>query len=103
MVSNFLAQRAGATRCKRSTKVTKAATPGRRRTPDEVAELGERFYRVLCESPGESMPVLAARIGVTPRELHRSVVLLRRAGRVRTVGQRRATRYFPTVKGAKAA
>lgn len=41
------------------------------------------------------MAVLAPRVGATPRELNRPALLLRRTGRVRSVGQRQATRYFP--------
>ncbi|NJK32042.1 MAG: hypothetical protein HC927_06250, partial [Deltaproteobacteria bacterium] len=70
---------------------------------DELADLGERFYQVLCANPGETMAVLATLVGAAPGELHHPVALLERAGRVRTVGLRRATRYFPTTKGAKAA
>jgi hypothetical protein len=82
---------------------SKRAKPSQRRTPAEVAELGERFYEVLCAHPGEAMVILAAQVGATPRELHRSVSLLKRAGRVRSVGQRGAARYFPTPRSAKAA
>jgi hypothetical protein len=82
---------------------SKRAKPSQRRTPAEVAELGDRFYEVLCAHPGEAMVILAAQVGATPRELHRSVMLLKRAGRVRSVGQRGAARYFPTPRSAKAA
>lgn len=82
---------------------SKRAKPSGRRTPAELAELGERFYEVLCAHPGEAMVMLAAQVGATPRELSRSVTLLKRAGRVRSVGQRGAMRYFPTPRSAKAA
>jgi hypothetical protein len=76
--------------------------PGKRRASAEIAVLGERFYTVVCAKPGESMTVLAATVGASARELHRSVSFLRRAGRVRTVGSRQFTRYFPMTKGAAA-
>ena len=76
---------------------------GRRRASADVAALGERFYRVVCAKPGETMTVLAGQVGASARELHRSVTLLRQAGRVRCVGNRHQTRYFPTAKGAVAA
>ena len=82
---------------------SKRAKPSQRRTSAEVTELGERFYEVLCAHPGEAMVVLAAKLDATPRELHRSVMLLKRDGRVRSVGQRGAMRYFPTSRSAKAA
>jgi hypothetical protein len=75
----------------------------KRRASADVAALGERFYRAVCAKPGETMTVLAGQVGASARELHRSVTLLRQAGRVRCVGNRHQTRYFPTTKGAVAA
>jgi hypothetical protein len=69
--------------------------PGKRRASDEIVTLGERFYDALCRSPGETMTVLAPIVGATARELNRSTLVLKRAGRIRTVGTRQATRYFP--------
>ncbi|MBZ0117284.1 MAG: winged helix-turn-helix domain-containing protein [Sandaracinaceae bacterium] len=71
------------------------STSSRRRPPDEIAALGERLYRAICAHPGASMAVLAPHVGATARELNRPAQLLRRTGRVRSVGQRQATRYFP--------
>jgi hypothetical protein len=79
----------------KTTKRATSKTVDQRRSPEEVAELSERFYAAVCETPGESMRVIAAQIGATRRELERPVVLLKRAGRVRTAGQRQFTRYFP--------
>ena len=69
----------------------------RRRPPTEVAALGERFYEAVCAQPGETMSVLGPQLGMTPGELHRPMMVLKRAGRVRSVGERHQTRYFPTV------
>ncbi|WP_106092484.1 hypothetical protein [Enhygromyxa salina] len=55
---------------------SKRAKPSKQRTRAEVAELGPRFYETLCAHPGEAMVILAAQVGATPRELHRSVTLL---------------------------
>jgi hypothetical protein len=68
---------------------------GRRRAPGEVAALSERLYAAIIASPGATMTTLAAQVGASPLELNRSAELLRRAGRVRSAGQRQATRYFP--------
>lgn len=70
---------------------------GRRRTPSELSSLGERLYEAVCAQPGETMMVLSPALGETPRELHRPMRALKRAGRVRSVGQRHQTRYYPTV------
>lgn len=76
---------------------TKDRTSGRRRAPAEMAALGERLYEAVCAQPGETMSVLAPELGKTPRELQRPMMALRRAGRVRSVGQRHQTRYYPAV------
>lgn len=68
-----------------------------RREPDEVAGLAERLHAAVCDTPGETMAVLAERLGTTARELNRPMNNLRRAGRLRSAGIRNQTRYFPTV------
>lgn len=70
-------------------------TSGPRRAPAELSALSERLYAAICAHPGAAMGVLAAEIGATPRDLNRPATQLRRAGRVRSVGQRQSTRYFP--------
>jgi hypothetical protein len=72
-----------------------AARIGRRRASDEVSVLSERLYGAIIANPGATMTVLAAHVGASARELNRSATLLRRAGQVRSAGQRQATRYFP--------
>jgi hypothetical protein len=62
--------------------------------------LGERLYAAICAQPGETMAVLAPRIGVRPRELHRPMTVLRDAGRIRSAGQKQQMRYFPMASGA---
>jgi hypothetical protein len=78
-----------------SRRPVRAASGGKRRPPEEVAELGERLYLAVCAKAGEGMVVLAADVGAPVRDLHRPMTLLKRAGRVRSVGARHLTRYFP--------
>ena len=68
---------------------------GKRRASADLIALGEQFYGVLCSRPGETMAALAAEVGASAKELHRAVARLKQAGRVRAVGQRSHTRYFP--------
>jgi hypothetical protein len=75
---------------------------GKKRARSEIAVLGERFFEAVCAKPGETMTVLAADVGASSRDLHRSVTLLRLGGRVRAVGSRHLTRYFP-MNGAASA
>lgn len=68
---------------------------GRRRPPTEVAGLAEQLYDAVRANPGETMMIIAAQVGQTPRALSRPMLRLKRAGRVRSAGQRSFTRYFP--------
>ena len=68
---------------------------GTKRPSADIAALGERVYRAVCAKPGETMAVLAPMVGASARELNRPMTLLRRASRVRSVGTRHMTRYFP--------
>lgn len=85
----------GASRSKASRAHRTRSAPGKRRASSDIAALGERFYEALCAKPGETMAVLSSDVGASARELNRSVNLLRRAGRIRSVGNRNQTRYFP--------
>ncbi|KAF0170081.1 MAG: hypothetical protein FD160_3907 [Caulobacteraceae bacterium] len=80
--------------------LTKTSRIGRRRASAEVAALSERLYEAVCARPGEMMTVLGPVVGACPRELHRPMAVLKDAGRVRSVGQRHMTRYFPTLGDA---
>jgi hypothetical protein len=68
---------------------------GRRRPSIEIASLAERLLEAVRVCPGETMTVIAARVGEQPRALHRPMSHLKRAGKVRSAGQRSLTRYFP--------
>lgn len=80
----------------RSGKVAPEQGDGPRRRPSaEIAALGERLYQAVCAKPGETMAVLAGEVRASARQLNRPMTQLRRLGRVRSVGQRHLTRYFP--------
>jgi len=74
-------------------RATRAPAP--RRSPEEMAAIGERLYEAIRRHPGETMAVIAPAVGATPRALNRPATTLRRQGRVRSIGQRQYTRYFP--------
>lgn len=74
----------------------------KRRAPVQMTELAERLYEAVRACPGETMTVIAARVGEQPRALNRPMLHLKRAGRVRSAGERNFTRYFPMM-AAKAA
>lgn len=71
---------------------------GPRRSAEELAILEEQFHAAVCATPSETMTVLAAELGMPSRHLVVPVKRLKRAGRVRIVGQRNGARYFPMVE-----
>jgi hypothetical protein len=74
----------------------------KRRNGEEVAALGERLLAAVKATPGETMTTLAPQIGATPRELQLPAARLKRAGRLRSVGQRQYTKYFPATESSAA-
>ena len=66
-----------------------------RRTPEELAAVCEKFYDAVEKHPGETMRVLVEGLKLSPRVLETPVLKLKKAGRVRTVGEGPRTRYFP--------
>jgi len=74
--------------------------PARRRSAGEIADLAERLCAAVHETPGATMTTLAPRVGATAQELSVAAGRLRRAGRVRTAGQRQHTKYFPGAPSA---
>lgn len=77
-------------------------TQGRRRPPTEVAGLAEQLYAAVRANPGELMTVIAAQVGQPARALNRPMLHLKRAGRVRSAGERGFTRYFPMTSSKSA-
>jgi hypothetical protein len=67
----------------------------RRRDPGQLAELAKRVNEAVQACPGETMTVIAARVGEKPTVLNRPMQHLKAAGRVRSAGERNQTRYFP--------
>lgn len=75
---------------------------GKRRTQTELDELCEELCKQVRARPGESMTTLAEEMGMPMSALQRPMAKLRTEGRVRSVGQRHLTRYFPAVLRAAA-
>jgi hypothetical protein len=71
---------------------------GSRRAAAEIGTLSERLYETVCRMPGETMTVIAPSVGATAQELNRPMLRLKDSGRVRSVGTRHATRYFPMAR-----
>ena len=76
---------------------SRSRSPSARRTATELQQVCD----VLCErvrmQPGASMAELAEQMGADAQSLQSPMGKLRASGRVRSVGQRHLTRYYPTV------
>jgi hypothetical protein len=68
---------------------------GAKRSAAEMEQLSNALEQAVRARPGETMKTLADELGATARQLQVPATRLKRAGRVRTVGQRQFTRYFP--------
>jgi hypothetical protein len=69
---------------------------GAKRNPAEMERLSDSLEQAVRARPGETMKTYADELGATPRQLQVPAARLKRTGRVRTVGQRQFTRYYPT-------
>ena len=78
-----------------SSRRSRASGTGRRRTAAEMEAVAERLYEAVCAHPGEMMSVLAPQVGATAAQLHRPMNRLKKLGRVRSIGSKHQTRYFP--------
>lgn len=73
------------------------ATSANRRTAAELTGICDELCEVVRAHPGASMVTLAEKMGAEARTLQRPMARLRSTGRVRSVGQRHLTRYYPAV------
>jgi len=92
------AQRRKATKPKAAP--ARRASSTQRRSADEMDAFAARLFEAVESSPGETMAVLAPRLGVSARELERPVLRLKKAGRIKTVGERSRMRYYPMARAA---
>ena len=60
-----------------------------------MTELEQQFHQIVCADPGQVMSVLATKLELSPSELQTPVARLKASDRIKTVGQRQFTRYFP--------
>lgn len=66
-----------------------------RRSSDELRALGLRLVDLIREDPGMGMSHYSDRLGVSPKDLWRPSVVMRKEKRIRTIGSKGATKYFP--------
>ena len=75
----------------------------KRRTAAQLEQTCEQLCALVRARPGESIAVLAEEMGESAMTLQRPMAKLRTEGRVRSVGERHMTRYFPAVVRAASA
>ncbi|MEM7674624.1 MAG: hypothetical protein AAF449_01335 [Myxococcota bacterium] len=68
-----------------------------RRSADELSAVREQLYELICAHSGESMTLFSEQLGISVKDLHRPMSKLKAEGRIRSVGERNQTRYFPAV------
>lgn len=80
---------------KRGASTRRSRATGARRTPAEVEALSTRLLAAVESAPGETMTTLAASLTLATAELSLPASQLKKAGRVKTVGERSRMRYYP--------
>lgn len=78
-----------------------SSAPQKRGRPPspKIAALAERFQAFVRSNPGLRLEEIAREMGVPSKELKYPVSKLLDAGALRTEGQARGTRYYPTGRG----
>ena len=66
-----------------------------RRAEGEIVALSQQLYEKVNKKPGELMAVYAAELNSSASELQMPMRRLRNDERVRSIGARHQTRYFP--------
>lgn len=65
------------------------------RSREIIKDLSNRFLDAVRTHPGETMAGLAPILQINSAQLHVPMRRLKKAGKLKTVGQRQFTRYFP--------
>ena len=95
-IARPVAPRRRSTAAARTTSATSRSITARR-TTTALEEVCDALCERVRAQPGASMVELAEQMGADARSLRRPMAKLRAAGRVRSVGQRHLTRYYPAV------
>lgn len=70
------------------------------RSEEEIIKLAEALFAWVEKNPGCPMREIAEALGYTPAELKAPAQRLKRADRIRTIGKRGGTRYYPMAEKA---
>ncbi len=65
-----------------------------KRTPEDVAKMGEAVVAYVAKNPGQSVEQIGKALGVEKKVLQLPIVRMVAAKKLKTTGQKRGTRYF---------
>ncbi len=65
-----------------------------KRTPEDVAKMGEAVVAYVAKQPGQSVEQIGKALGVKTKELALPIIRMVEAKKLKTKGQKRGTRYF---------
>lgn len=71
-----------------------------RRTEEQIAALGDAFLDYVKQNPGQRLEEIGVGLSMDTADLKRPVTNLMEAGKLRTEGKKRGTRYFAGRGGA---
>jgi hypothetical protein len=76
-----------------------AAAPKRKskrakRTPEDVAKMGETVVAYVAKNPGQSVEQIKKALGVEKKDLQLPIIRMIAAKKLKTTGQKRGTKYF---------
>jgi hypothetical protein len=74
-----------------------------KRTPEDVAKMGEAVVAYVAKNPGVSVEQIKKALGVETKDLQLPIVRMVAAKKLKTTGERRGTKYFPAAAATKAA
>jgi hypothetical protein len=65
-----------------------------KRTPEDVAKMGEVVVAYVAKNPGQSVEQIKKALGVEKKDLQLPIIRMIDAKKLRTTGERRGTKYF---------
>jgi hypothetical protein len=65
-----------------------------KRTPEDVAKVGEAVVAYVAKNPGVSVEQIKKALGVETKDLQLPIVRMVAAKKLKTTGRRRGTKYF---------
>jgi hypothetical protein len=83
------------TRAERTAKPPAKRAKGEKRNPDDLAKTVELLATYIRQFPGRSIEVIGTKLHIPTKDLTLPIKKLLVAKRIRTTGQKRATKYFP--------